>query len=162
MASTWAGARAFRWLAPARANKSSRRFQSSRRTATNSSERTPSKIPEMERPLKDTDLVVATPERDSFDYQIAGLGTRAIAQIIDLLIVTLVEILLAFFGLAAGHRARDHRSQLRQRLRLLLGERSALVGPDDRQKGIPPASGGGSRRATHIHAGRHSQRHQNR
>src|SRR5487761_999830 len=102
MASTWAGARAFRWLAPARANKSSRRFQSSRRTATNSSERTPSKIPEMERPLKDTDLVVATPERVSFDYQIAGLGTRAIAQIIDLLIVTLVEILLAFFGLAAG------------------------------------------------------------
>jgi uncharacterized RDD family membrane protein YckC len=38
-------------------------------------------------PLPDTDLVVATPERVSFDYQIAGLGTRAIAQVLDLLIV---------------------------------------------------------------------------
>ena len=37
--------------------------------------------------LPDTDLVVATPERVSFDYQVAGLGTRAIAQLLDLLIV---------------------------------------------------------------------------
>jgi uncharacterized RDD family membrane protein YckC len=56
----------------------------------------------MERPLSDTDLVVATPERVSFDYQIAGLGTRAIAQIIDLLIVALVEVAVIFFGVAAG------------------------------------------------------------
>src|SRR6267143_1994261 len=40
----------------------------------------------MHEPLPDNDLVVATPERVSFDYQIAGLGTRAIAQILDLLI----------------------------------------------------------------------------
>src|SRR6476646_5447510 len=102
MLSTWAGARAFRWLAPARARRSSSRFQSSRRSATNSSERTPSKILDMERPLSDTDLVVATPERVSFDFQIAGLGTRAIAQIIDLLIVGLVEVAVIFFGVAAG------------------------------------------------------------
>ncbi len=38
----------------------------------------------MEQPLPDTDLVVSTPERVSFDYQVAGLGTRGIAQIIDL------------------------------------------------------------------------------
>ena len=38
----------------------------------------------MDQPLPDTDLVVATPERVSFDYQVAGLGTRAIAQILDL------------------------------------------------------------------------------
>ena len=56
----------------------------------------------MERPLSDTDLVVATPERVSFDFQIAGLGTRAIAQIIDLLIVALVEAAVIFFGIAAG------------------------------------------------------------
>jgi uncharacterized RDD family membrane protein YckC len=56
----------------------------------------------MERPLSDSDLVVATPERVSFDFQIAGLGTRAIAQIIDLLLVALVEVAVIFFGLAAG------------------------------------------------------------
>jgi len=61
-----------------------------------------SKILDMERPLSDTDLVVATPERVSFDFQIAGLGTRAIAQIIDLLIVALVEAAVIFFGIAAG------------------------------------------------------------
>jgi uncharacterized RDD family membrane protein YckC len=62
----------------------------------------PSKILDMDRPLSDTDLVVATPERVSFDFQIAGLGTRAIAQIIDLLIVALVEVAVIFFGVAAG------------------------------------------------------------
>jgi uncharacterized RDD family membrane protein YckC len=56
----------------------------------------------MERPLSDSDLVVATPERVSFDFQIAGLGTRAIAQIIDLLIVALVEVAVLFFGFGAG------------------------------------------------------------
>jgi len=56
----------------------------------------------VERPLSDTDLIVATPERVSFDFQIAGLGTRAIAQIIDLLIVGTVEVAVLFFGFAAG------------------------------------------------------------
>ena len=56
----------------------------------------------MDRPLSDSDLVVATPERVSFDFQIAGLGTRAFAQIIDLLIVGLVEVAVLFFGFAAG------------------------------------------------------------
>jgi uncharacterized RDD family membrane protein YckC len=62
----------------------------------------PSKILDMDRPLSDTDLIVSTPERVSFDFQIAGLGTRAIAQIIDLLIVALVEVAVVFFGIAAG------------------------------------------------------------
>jgi uncharacterized RDD family membrane protein YckC len=61
-----------------------------------------SKILDMERPLADTDLVVATPERVSFDYQVAGLGTRAIAQLLDLLIVGFLEIAVLFFGFAAG------------------------------------------------------------
>ena len=57
----------------------------------------------MEQPLSDTDLVVSTPERVSFDYQLAGLGTRGIAQILDLLIVT--GLLIAVFFLASGAAA---------------------------------------------------------
>lgn len=49
----------------------------------------------MGQPLPDSELVVATPERVSFEYQIAGLGTRAIAQILDLLI--LFGVLAAVF-----------------------------------------------------------------
>jgi uncharacterized RDD family membrane protein YckC len=56
----------------------------------------------MDRPLSDSDLIVATPERVSFDYQVAGLGTRAIAQLIDLLLVAAVEVAVLFFGFAAG------------------------------------------------------------
>ena len=56
----------------------------------------------MEQPLPDSELVVATPERVSFDYQVAGLGTRAIAQLLDLLIVfgILVALTLAASGAA--------------------------------------------------------------
>ena len=54
----------------------------------------------MGQPLPDTDLVVSTPERVSFEYQVAGLGTRGIAQILDLLIVTGLMISVGF--LAAG------------------------------------------------------------
>jgi len=59
-----------------------------------------SKILDMERPLSDSDLVVATPERVSFDFQVAGLGTRALAQLIDLLVVTflLIGLILFAFG----------------------------------------------------------------
>jgi uncharacterized RDD family membrane protein YckC len=56
----------------------------------------------MEQPLPDSELVVATPERVSFGYQVAGLGTRAIAQLLDLLIV--LGILVAL-SLAAGAAA---------------------------------------------------------
>lgn len=56
----------------------------------------------MERPISDSDLVVATPERVSFDYQVAGLGTRAIAQILDLLILTGVLIAVSLLAFGAG------------------------------------------------------------
>src|SRR5882762_9347775 len=102
MVRTCAGVRAFKRPPPARANRSSRWFQSSRRSATNSSARMESKILDMDRPLADSDLVVATPERVSFDYQVAGLGTRAIAQLLDLLIVGFVEAALLFFAFAVG------------------------------------------------------------
>jgi len=57
----------------------------------------------MEQPLPDSELVVATPERVSFGYQVAGLGTRAIAQLLDLLIVfgILVALSLAAGGVTA-------------------------------------------------------------
>src|SRR5260370_11806451 len=100
MVRTCAGARLLSLPAPARAIRSSRRFQPSRRRKTNSSDLTGPKIAQMEQPLSDTDLVVATPERVKFDYQVAGLGTRGIAQILDLLIVT--ALLIAVFFFAAG------------------------------------------------------------
>ena len=56
----------------------------------------------MEQPLPDSELIVSTPERVSFDYQVAGLGTRAIAQVLDLLIVTALLTALFFGGLAIG------------------------------------------------------------
>src|SRR5579864_8027399 len=55
----------------------------------------------MEQPLPDSELIVATPERVSFGYQVAGLGTRAIAQLLDLLIVGAILVALAFASVAA-------------------------------------------------------------
>src|SRR5713226_3426818 len=103
MVNTCAGARLLSLPAPARAIRSSRRFQSSRRRKTNSSALTSTQNNPMEQPLSDADLVVSTPERVSFDYQVAGLGTRGIAQILDLLIVT--GLLIAVFFLASGAAA---------------------------------------------------------
>jgi uncharacterized RDD family membrane protein YckC len=60
-----------------------------------------SKILAMERPLSDSELIIATPERVSFDYQVAGLGTRAIAQLLDLLIVTGLLVAVFFFAFGA-------------------------------------------------------------
>ena len=56
----------------------------------------------MEQPLPDSELIVPTPERVSFDYQVAGLGTRAIAQVLDLLILTGLLIAVFFGGIAVG------------------------------------------------------------
>ena len=54
----------------------------------------------MSQSLPDTDLVVATPERVSFDYQVAGLATRGIAQLLDLLILVGVLVGLYFAAIA--------------------------------------------------------------
>ena len=56
----------------------------------------------MQQPLPDTDLVVATPERVSFDYQVAGLGTRGIAQLLDLLILGGVLLGIWFAAIAVS------------------------------------------------------------
>jgi uncharacterized RDD family membrane protein YckC len=56
----------------------------------------------MGQPSPDSELVVATPERVSFGYQVAGLGTRAIAQLLDLLIVIGILIAYNIGAFAAG------------------------------------------------------------
>lgn len=57
----------------------------------------------MERPTAEDDLVITTPELVAFDYQVAGLATRGLAQLIDFLIVLALWIGLiiaaAFIGL---------------------------------------------------------------
>jgi uncharacterized RDD family membrane protein YckC len=58
-------------------------------------------------PLPDSELVVATPERVSFDYQVAGLATRAIAQIVDLVILAFVLGGVYFFAIAVGAAGQD-------------------------------------------------------
>src|SRR5712692_1986376 len=62
----------------------------------------------MESQAPDTDLIVATLERVSFDYQVAGLGTRAIAQVLDLLIVLGIVIAAFFVALAFGAAGVDN------------------------------------------------------
>jgi uncharacterized RDD family membrane protein YckC len=61
----------------------------------------------MSQPASDSELVVATPERVSFDYKVAGLATRGIAQLLDLLILFGVLIGLYFAALAAGAAGAD-------------------------------------------------------
>jgi uncharacterized RDD family membrane protein YckC len=61
----------------------------------------------MHQPLPDSDLVVATPERVSFDYQVAGLGTRAVAQLVDLLIVAGILAAVYFVAIAAELASAD-------------------------------------------------------
>jgi uncharacterized RDD family membrane protein YckC len=56
-------------------------------------------------PMPDTDLIVSTPERVSFDYQVAGLGTRALAQILDLLIVSGILLGISLVALYAASAA---------------------------------------------------------
>jgi uncharacterized RDD family membrane protein YckC len=72
----------------------------------------------MEQPLPDSELIVSTPERVSFGYQVAGLGTRAIAQILDLLIVTAILIVISIGAAAAA--AATH-SQILPYLIIIIG-----------------------------------------
>jgi len=61
----------------------------------------------MNRPASDSELVVATPERVSFDYKVAGLATRGIAQLLDLLILSGVLLGVYFTALALGEVGAD-------------------------------------------------------
>jgi uncharacterized RDD family membrane protein YckC len=48
------------------------------------------------------DLVISTPERVAFQYEIAGIGSRFLAQIIDSLIITVVLIAITILAGALG------------------------------------------------------------
>jgi uncharacterized RDD family membrane protein YckC len=79
----------------------------------------------MDQPLPDSELVVATPERVSFDYQVAGLGTRAIAQLLDLLVVAAIIIALV---LAAGGVAQITPNEIVPELILIIGPFIVIFG----------------------------------
>ena len=61
----------------------------------------------MSAPLPDSDLVVATPERVSFDYHVAGLATRGIAELLDLLILSVVLAAVYFAAIAVAAAGSD-------------------------------------------------------
>jgi uncharacterized RDD family membrane protein YckC len=48
------------------------------------------------------DLVVSTPERVAFQYEIAGIGSRFLAQFIDVLIITVIFVVITVGAGAAG------------------------------------------------------------
>ncbi|TMD46097.1 MAG: hypothetical protein E6I86_13420 [Chloroflexi bacterium] len=56
----------------------------------------------MHPPDASDDLVISTPERVAFQYEIAGIGSRFLAQILDSLVIMaiLIEIILGFILLA--------------------------------------------------------------
>ncbi len=62
---------------------------------------------QVNQPLPDSELIVATPERVSFDYQVAGLATRGIAQLLDLLILIGILVGLYFAAIAIGAAGAD-------------------------------------------------------
>jgi len=53
-------------------------------------------------PDSSDDLVVSTPERVAFQYEIAGIGSRFLAQFIDVLIITGIQIVITIGAGALG------------------------------------------------------------
>jgi len=53
-------------------------------------------------PDSSDDLVVSTPERVAFQYEIAGIGSRFLAQFVDVLIITVIQIVITIGAGALG------------------------------------------------------------
>jgi len=102
-------------------------------------------------------LFIATPERVSFAYQLAGLGSRSVAQLLDLLILS-VAMIAVFVGIVAGRLCAHGRDpDLRDLLLpghqwLLPLLRGAVVGADAGQARDAAASGERGRSAGHLRA----------
>jgi uncharacterized RDD family membrane protein YckC len=64
------------------------------------------------------DLVISTPERVAFQYPIAGIGSRFLAQAIDVIILTILLVVVGIGGAAFG--AVFHSAQLAALIWLLL------------------------------------------
>lgn len=48
------------------------------------------------------DLVISTPERVAFQYEVAGIGSRFLAQVIDMLVIWAVQLVIIVLALAVG------------------------------------------------------------
>lgn len=56
----------------------------------------------MQPPESSDDLVVSTPERVAFQYEIAGIGSRFLAQFIDVVVIVLIQIIITIGAGALG------------------------------------------------------------
>ena len=56
----------------------------------------------MQPPDASDDLIISTPERVAFQYEIAGIGSRFLAQIIDSLIILVILIAITILAAALG------------------------------------------------------------
>lgn len=56
----------------------------------------------MQPPDASDDLVISTPERVAFEYEIAGIGSRFLAQILDSLVITVVLIAITILATSLG------------------------------------------------------------
>ncbi len=56
----------------------------------------------MQPPDASDDLVVSTPERVAFQYEIAGIGSRFLAQFIDVVVITVIQIVITIGAGALG------------------------------------------------------------
>jgi len=48
------------------------------------------------------DLVISTPERVAFQYEIAGIGSRFLAQVVDTLVITVILIAISILAASLG------------------------------------------------------------
>jgi uncharacterized RDD family membrane protein YckC len=53
-------------------------------------------------PDSSDDLVVSTPERVAFQYEVAGIGSRFLAQFIDVLIIFVIQVVITVGAVALG------------------------------------------------------------
>ena len=56
----------------------------------------------MQPPDSSDDLVVSTPERVAFQYEVAGIGSRFLAQFIDVLIIFVIQLVITIGASALG------------------------------------------------------------
>ena len=56
----------------------------------------------MQPPDASDDLVISTPERVAFQYEIAGIGSRFLAQIVDALVILVILIAITILAAALG------------------------------------------------------------
>lgn len=56
----------------------------------------------MQPPDRSDDLIISTPERVAFEYEIAGIGSRFLAQFVDIAIIFAIEVVILVAAAALG------------------------------------------------------------